>query len=127
MGAEHATASRALRWPRSRGMVGSMATLQIDIWSDIACPWCYIGKRHLEQALATFEHAADVEIVWHAFELDPSAPKARTDDASSNAERIAAKYGMTTADAQRMIDRVIDTGARAGLDLRLHDTKSTNT
>jgi len=100
--------------------------LRLDIWSDIACPWCYIGKRHLEQALESFEHKDDVEIVWRAFELDPSAPKQRTDSAS-NVERLAKKYRVPEAQAQQMVDRVIGAGASAGLDLRLHDSKSSNT
>jgi len=99
--------------------------LRIDIWSDIACPWCYIGKRHLEQALATFEHKDDVEIVWRAFELDPSAPKLR--EAVPNAERLAKKYGVTVEQAHAMMQRVIDAGKAAGLDMKLHDSKSGNT
>ena len=47
--------------------------MRIDIWSDIVCPFCYVGKRNLEQALAEFEHRDEVEVVWHSFELDPSA------------------------------------------------------
>ncbi|HEY9392537.1 MAG TPA: DsbA family protein, partial [Nocardioides sp.] len=49
--------------------------MRIDVWSDVVCPWCYIGKRHLEEALERFEHSDDVEIVYHSFELDPSAPQ----------------------------------------------------
>lgn len=49
--------------------------MRIDIWSDVVCPWCYIGKRHLEQALAGFAHRDEVEIVYRSFELDPTAPQ----------------------------------------------------
>jgi predicted DsbA family dithiol-disulfide isomerase len=100
--------------------------LQLDIWSDIACPWCYIGKRHLEEALSTFEHAADVEIHWRAFELDPGAPRVR-DPSRSYAERIAAKYRVSTAQGQVMIDRVIGAGANAGLAFRYDLIKPGNT
>ncbi len=100
--------------------------LPLDIWSDIACPWCYIGKRHLEQALSTFEHAADVEIRWRAFELDPSAPRQR-DSTQTYAERIAKKYGVPVAQGQQMIDRVIGAGARAGLEFRYDLIKPGNT
>lgn len=103
-----------------------MQKLRLDIWSDIVCPWCYIGKRHLEQALVTFEHAADVEIVWHAFELDPDAPKLRT-DGLDQLERLSKKYGVPVAQAQQMIDRMVNAGKDAGLDLRLHEAKSGNT
>jgi predicted DsbA family dithiol-disulfide isomerase len=100
--------------------------LQVDIWSDIACPWCYIGKRHLEQALATFEHAADVEIRWRAFELDPAAPRVR-DGSQTYAERLAKKYGVSAAQGQQMIDRVVGAGAKAGLAFRYDLVKSGNT
>ena len=103
-----------------------MQKLQLEIWSDIACPWCYIGKRHLEQALATFEHAAEVEIHWRAFELDPGAPRQR-DTSQSYAERIATKYGVSVAEGQQMIDRVIGTAAKAGLAFRYDVIKPGNT
>ena len=51
-----------------------MAPLTVDIWSDVVCPWCYIGKRRFEAALARFEHRDEVEVTWHSFELDPDAP-----------------------------------------------------
>jgi len=94
-----------------------MSKLRVDIWSDIACPWCYIGKRHLEQALGTFAHKDDVEIVWRAFELDPSAPRT-VDRPVDFVERIARKYGTQPAQAQIMVDRVVSSGAKAGLELR---------
>ena len=50
--------------------------MRVDIWSDIVCPWCYIGKREFEQGLAGFAHRDEIEVVYHAFELDPSAPAA---------------------------------------------------
>ncbi|HEY0195238.1 MAG TPA: DsbA family oxidoreductase [Kofleriaceae bacterium] len=98
----------------------------MDIWSDIACPWCYVGKRHLEQALETFPHKAEVEIVWRAFELDPSAPRVR-DGSQSYVERIARKYGTPAAQAQLMIDRMVDTAARDGLDFRFDKIQPGNT
>lgn len=100
--------------------------LRIDIWSDIACPWCYIGKRHLEQALDKFAHKRDVEIVWRAFELDPSAPRVR-DTSQTYAERIAKKYGTPAAQAQGMIDRMVDTAAADGLELRFDRIRPGNT
>ena len=48
--------------------------MKIEIWSDVVCPWCYIGKRNLEVALAGFEHADRVEIEWRSYELDPRTP-----------------------------------------------------
>ena len=103
-----------------------MQKLRLDIWSDIACPWCYVGKRHLEQALARFEHAAEVEIVWRAFELDPAAPRQR-DTSQTYVERLGAKYGAQPAQAQVMIDRMVATAARDGLDFRFDRIRPGNT
>ena len=100
--------------------------LRIDIWSDIACPWCYIGKRHLEQALDKFAHKADVEIVWRAFELDPSAPRIR-DESQSYAERLAKKYGMPVGQAQQRIDQMVGVAAKDGLEFRFDRIKPGNT
>jgi predicted DsbA family dithiol-disulfide isomerase len=98
--------------------------LKIDVWSDIVCPWCAIGKRRLEAAIAKFSHGDAVEVVWHAFELDPSAPAVRAED---NATRLAEKYGRTKAEAEAMIQEVSDTAAKDGLDFQLARTRSGNT
>jgi predicted DsbA family dithiol-disulfide isomerase len=97
--------------------------VRIDIWSDVVCPWCYVGKRRFEKALAEFPHAADVEVVWHSFELDPSAP--RTTDVPP-AERLAAKYGMTVEQAQEANDRLTATAAEEGLEFHLGETRTGN-
>ncbi|MFI5937645.1 DsbA family oxidoreductase [Actinoplanes sp. NPDC051494] len=62
----------------------------VEIWSDVVCPWCYIGKRRLETALKDFEHADDVEIVWRSFQLDPSHPKGVIEPTQAN---LAKKFG----------------------------------
>jgi predicted DsbA family dithiol-disulfide isomerase len=103
-----------------------VAKLRVDIWSDIACPWCYVGKRRLEQALDRFPHRAETEIVWRAFELDPSAPRIR-DTSQSYAERLARKYGTQPREAQTMIDRMVDTAAKDGLDFRFDHIRPGNT
>jgi predicted DsbA family dithiol-disulfide isomerase len=100
--------------------------LRIDIWSDIACPWCYVGKRHLEQALEKFAHRDDVDIVWRAFELDPSAPRVR-DTSQSYAERLARKYGTDAGKAQMMIDRMVNTAAQDGIAMRFDHIRPGNT
>jgi predicted DsbA family dithiol-disulfide isomerase len=66
--------------------------MQVDIWSDIVCPWCYIGKRRFEQGLSEFGHAGDIEVTYHAFELDPSVPAGQL---TPMKDVVAAKYGMT--------------------------------
>jgi predicted DsbA family dithiol-disulfide isomerase len=91
-----------------------MTKLRIDIWSDIACPWCYVGKRHLEAALQQFPHRTAVQVVWRAFELDPSAPRER-EHTSSYADRLAKKYGSSVREAQARIDRMIDIARADGL------------
>jgi predicted DsbA family dithiol-disulfide isomerase len=89
--------------------------VDVEIWSDIACPWCYIGKRRFEAALARFEHRDEVRVVWRSFELDPTAPREREGD---RAARLAQKYGMTIEQAREAEQRVVDTAAGDGLDFR---------
>ena len=98
--------------------------MRIDIWSDVACPWCYVGKRRLEAALARFD--APVEVVWRAFELDPSAPRVR-DPGTSYAQRLASKYRTSVSDADAMIQRMTDVAADDGLELRFDRVRSGNT
>ena len=77
--------------------------MELEIWSDIACPWCYIGKRRFEAALAQFEHKDELRITWRSFELDPEAPAERKGDLAS---LVARKYGMTVErarDSQRAL------------------------
>ena len=118
--------ARGLPGVPAPGYGARVAKLRIDIWSDIACPWCYVGKRRLEQALGRFAHRSEVEVVWRAFELDPSAPRVR-DPRQSYAERLARKYGTTPAQAQGMIDRMVDTAAGDGLALRFDHIRPGNT
>jgi len=103
-----------------------MAQLRIDVWSDIACPWCYVGKRRLERALAEFPHTKEVEVFWHAFELDPAAPKER-DPSVSHAERIAKKYGMTIEQARKNSDRLTEIARGEGLSFDFEHIRSGNT
>ena len=100
--------------------------LRIDVWSDIACPWCYVGKRRLEAALALFPHRDAVEIVWRAFELDPSAPSER-DRSVSYAERISKKYGTAVREAEVRVKQMTDVAAQNGLDFRFDIIRSGNT
>ena len=101
-----------------------MKKLSVEIWSDIVCPWCAIGKRHFEAALAVFPHRDDVRVAWRAFELDPSAPRVHAED---NVRRLARKYGRTTAEAERMMRQVAETAAKDGLEFDLLGARSGNT
>ncbi len=100
--------------------------LQVEVWSDIACPWCYVGKRRFEAALARFPHAASVDVVWRAFELDPSAPRVR-DRSVSYAERLGKKYGKSPQQAQLMLDRMTEVAAADGLEFHFERAQSGNT
>ena len=94
-----------------------MSPLRIDIWSDVVCPWCYIGKRRLETALAGFEHADDVEVVWHSYQLDPGAPDVPVETV---AEALGRKYGGGPEAGKGMIDRVEAVAAEEGMVWRHH-------
>ena len=103
-----------------------MKKLRIDVWSDIACPWCYVGKRRLEAALARFPHRESVEVVWRAFELDPSAPRER-DGTVSYAERLANKYRRSVSEADAMIRSMTDVAREDGLDFHFERIRPGNT
>ncbi len=95
--------------------------MDVEIWSDIACPWCYIGKRRFEAALAQFEHRDDVQVTWRSFELDPSAPLEREGE---RAARLAEKYGITEERAREMERQLTDTAAAEGLEFRFDIARS---
>jgi predicted DsbA family dithiol-disulfide isomerase len=96
----------------------------VEIWSDVVCPWCYLGKRRFENALSRFAHRDDVEVVWRSFELDPNAGPSASVPA---AERLAAKYGMSVEDARANHERLTALAAGAGLEYHLDATKGGNT
>ena len=98
--------------------------MKIEIWSDIACPWCYVGKRRFESALAQFEHRDAVEVVWRSFELDPSA--ARTYD-RSQAELLAEKYRVPVSQAEQMNARMTDAARNEGLEFNFEISRPGNT
>jgi predicted DsbA family dithiol-disulfide isomerase len=103
--------------------------LRIDIWSDIACPWCYVGKRRLEAALARFREAhpnAKVELTWHSFQLDPSAPRTLSGD-QCYAARLARKYGTSPAQGQAMVERMVQTAALDGIAMDFERIQPGNT
>jgi predicted DsbA family dithiol-disulfide isomerase len=95
--------------------------VDVEIWSDIACPWCYIGKRRFEAALAQFEHRDDVHVSWRSFELDPAAPREREGDRTA---RIAEKYGISVARAREMEDQLTEAATGEGLAFRFDIARS---
>jgi predicted DsbA family dithiol-disulfide isomerase len=98
--------------------------LEIDVWSDIACPWCYVGRARLAVALERFD--ADVVVRRRSFELDPAAPRER-DPGRPYAERLARKYATTLAQAETMIRTMTTAGAADGLELRFDRVRPGNT
>jgi len=98
-----------------------MAPLTVEIWSDVVCPWCYIGKRRFEAALAEFGH--DVEYTWRSFELDPGAPPVREHSA---AEHLAGKYGMSVEQAEASHAQMTELAAQEGLEYHLDQARGGN-
>ncbi|MBJ7357499.1 DsbA family oxidoreductase [Nocardioides sp.] len=98
--------------------------MRIEIWSDVVCPWCYIGKRHLEQALAAFPHRDHVEIEYRSFELDPGAPQVPVE---STVESLAKKFGTDVAGARELMARADGAAAAAGLHFHHADTPHART
>jgi predicted DsbA family dithiol-disulfide isomerase len=90
--------------------------MTIEIWSDVVCPFCYIGKRELERALAQFEHADQVQVTWRSFELDPDAPARSEHDMYG---MLVSKYGGTREDAKARVDGVVQRARSVGLDYHM--------
>ena len=101
--------------------------ISIDVWSDIACPWCYIGKRNLENGLAQTagdEDAPQVEVTFHSYELSPDTP---VDFDGSEIDFLSGHKGMPREQVQQMLDRVTGVAADAGLEYRFDMLQHTNT
>ncbi|MFT4009388.1 MAG: DsbA family oxidoreductase [Nocardioidaceae bacterium] len=98
--------------------------MRIEIWSDVVCPWCYIGKRRLESALAEFPHRDEVEIVYRSFELDPEAPQVGYE---SIRDSLANKYGLGEEQVRQMMARVSETAVTEGLRFAYEDAMHTKT
>jgi predicted DsbA family dithiol-disulfide isomerase len=98
--------------------------MKVDIWSDVVCPWCYLGKRRFESAVSAFEHGTEVDVRWRSFELDPRAPAVREGDPTA---RLASKYGLSVEQARAAQDRLTALAAAEGLQYRLDRTQPGNT
>jgi predicted DsbA family dithiol-disulfide isomerase len=98
--------------------------MQVEIWSDVVCPWCYLGKRRFERALESFDHRDEVDVVHRSFELDPDTPAGVT---TPTIQLLATKYGMGVQqayDAQRQMEQ---RAAGDGLEFRMEELRSGNT
>ncbi|GAA2154509.1 DsbA family oxidoreductase [Actinomadura napierensis] len=98
--------------------------MRVEIWSDVICPWCYIGKRQFERALDGFAHRDRVEVAYRAFQLDPSYPSGKTEDV---ADMLAGKYGMTRDQAVEMNRQMEERAAGVGLEYHLDGGQVGNT
>ncbi len=98
--------------------------MKVEIWSDIVCPWCYIGKRRFEAALAEFKHRDQVEVVWRSFELDPNAAPPYP---GTLEEVIAKKFGFDRAKATAMLANLTELAAKDGLEYKFDHAKRGNT
>jgi len=98
--------------------------MRVDIWSDIVCPWCYIGKRRFEQALARFQHDVPVTVLHHSFQLNAAAARDQTTD---RREMLMRKYRLTTRQVEEMDARMTETAAHEGLEYHLDGTVTGNT
>jgi predicted DsbA family dithiol-disulfide isomerase len=98
--------------------------VQIEVWSDVVCPWCYIGKRRLETALAQFPHRDEVEVVWRSFQLDPTIPEG---EVHPTLPALAAKYGRPEAEMRASMRQLDELAATEGLDYDLANGVSGNT
>lgn len=98
--------------------------MKVEIWSDIACPWCFVGKRRFEEALAAFPERDSLDIVWRSFELDPNAPLRQQ---KPNVELLASKYRVAPSQAQAMLDNMTAAGAADGIEFRFDRSISGNT
>jgi predicted DsbA family dithiol-disulfide isomerase len=87
--------------------------VKVEIWSDVVCPWCYIGKRRFEAALDRFDDAADVHVIWRSFQLNPAQPRGVRE---SHDEHLRQKLGATLEQVRTMNERVVSLAAAEGLD-----------
>lgn len=102
-----------------------MDKMRIEIWSDIACPYCYIGKRKLELALKQFEHSDKVELVWYSYELDPTLPKKPVE--ISIYEYIGKKYGIPVEESKQNHEKLVQSAKEVGLHYDFDKLIVTNT
>jgi len=121
---------RALKWSTSlaslaiieRKSEGMAEKLRVDIWSDVVCPWCMIGKANLERGIE--QSGIEADIYWRAFELDPNAV---VDCSTSMVEALAVKYRMSDVDVNLMVDSMTGRAADLGLEFNLRDQLPTST
>jgi predicted DsbA family dithiol-disulfide isomerase len=98
--------------------------MKVEIWSDVGCPWCYIGKRRFESALRSFAHADDVEVAWRSFELNPDTPR---EFEGGIDDYLAEVKGLPRAQIRAMNGRITELAAAEGLDYHFDRVRHGNT
>jgi predicted DsbA family dithiol-disulfide isomerase len=98
--------------------------MKVEIWSDVVCPWCYIGKRRFEAAMSSFEHAGDIEVSYRSYQLDPGSP---VDFRGSEVEYLATHKGIGAEQAASMLGQVTGIAATVGLDYHIDRVQHANT
>jgi predicted DsbA family dithiol-disulfide isomerase len=101
--------------------------MRVDVWSDVVCPWCYLGKRRLEQAIERFDGGAEVEVVWRSFQLGPDAPRFGEPGAGAPTSELLEARGLSGAEIEEMQARLTGLAAEAGLAYRLDRSHHVNT
>ena len=97
--------------------------MKVEIWSDILCPWCYIGKREFENALSQFKHKHKIEVIWKSFELDPSAKK---ENEGNLYDLLSVKYNVSIDKAKQMTATLVERARTTGLAYNMDIAKATN-
>lgn len=97
--------------------------VRVDIWSDIACPWCFIGKRRFEKGVEKFEHSENVDVFWHAYQLDPSLPEHYDGD---EVQYLSQVKGMDPEQVKGMLEHVTQQAAGEGLNYRFDQLRPAN-
>lgn len=99
-------------------------TISIDVWSDVACPWCYLGERSLQRALAEFPHAQDVQVTFHSYQLDPDVP---TDATGSELDYLVERKGLAAEQVEGMFAQIAERGRDVDIEYRFDRTVVANT
>ena len=118
----HARRSAPREYPHPPEVAPSVSSIKVDIWSDVQCPWCYIGKRKFEAAVE--QTGEDVEVEYHSFELSPDTP---VDYEGTPAQYLAERKGLPMPQVEQMIDRVAGIAKSVGLDYDYEHMHQTNT
>jgi protein disulfide-isomerase len=100
-----------------------ISKLKVEVWSDIMCPFCYIGKRNYEMALAQFENADQIEIIWKSFQLDPSLPETSSENVY---EYLANRKGLGLEQVKQLHENVTNTAKTVGLEYNFDKTQISN-